>query len=101
MADEPNREGNAGDAERRVYRPENEDTSLAETVLAAIEAYGDVDVERSEFVLFDAVDPDALDRLFRADADAEVVVEFTVDDVRVTLLGDGGVDVRVEAADRR
>ena len=98
MADEPNREG---DAERRVYHPDREETSLAETVLAAIEAYGDVDVERSEFVLFDAVDPDALDRLFRADSDADLVVEFTVDDVRVTLRGDGGVDVRVDAANRR
>lgn len=101
MTDEPDcdRES-AGDAERRVYYPESEDTSLSETVLEAIEAYQDVDVTRSEFVLFDAIDPDALDRLFRTEADADVVVEFTVDDVRVTLLGDGGVDVKVSDPDR-
>lgn len=101
MTDDWNRDdGNAGEAERRVYYPEDEETSISERVMEAIEAYEGVDVTRSEFVLFDAIDPDALDRLFRTEADADVVVEFTVDDVRVTLLGDGGVDVRVSHADR-
>lgn len=96
MTDHPNDDRqNAEEAERRVHYPEEEGTSLSETVLEAVEAFEDVDVARSDFVLFDAIDPDALDRLFRSDADANVVVEFTVDDIRVTLLGDGGVDVRV------
>lgn len=96
MTDDPQSErGRADESERRVYYPESEGATLSETVLEAVEAHEDVDVARSDFVLFDAVDPDALDDLFRADSDANVVVEFTVDDVRVTLLGDGGVDVRV------
>ena len=101
MTDGPNANGgrDADEAERRVYYPENEDASLSETVLEAVEAFEEVDVARSDFVLFDAIDPDALDRLFRSDADANVVVEFTVDDIRVTLLGDGGVDVRVSDSD--
>lgn len=83
-----------------MHYPANEDTSLSETILEAIEAYEDVDVSRSEFVLFDVIDPDALDRLFRAEADADLVVEFTIDDLHVTLQGDGGVDVKVEDSDR-
>ena len=100
VTDDPDEDGrNADEAERRIYYPEREGTSLSETVLEAVEAHEGVDLSRSDFVLFDAIDPDALDRLFRTEADADVVVEFTVDDVRVTLLGDGGVDVRVSDPD--
>ena len=81
--------------ERRVYRPDSEFASLSETILEAVDAHENGDIGRDGFRLYDNVDPDALDRLFREDADADLTVRFNVDGVTVSLWGDGGVDVRV------
>ena len=86
-------------AERRVYRPGSEFTSLSETIVEAVDAHENEEIGRDSFRLYDSIDPDALDDLFREDADADLTVQFDVDGVTVSLWGDGGVDVRV--TDRR
>lgn len=81
--------------ERRVYHPDSEFTSLSEAILEAVDAHESGEIDRGSFRLYDSVDPDALDGLFREDADADLTVQFNIDDVTVSLWGDGGVDVRV------
>lgn len=82
------------DETRREYRP-REDRSLSDAVLDAIQEYRNEDISKGDFRLYDDVDPDALDDLFREDANANTTVAFNTDDVTVTLWGDGGVEIRV------
>ena len=81
-------------AVRDKYRPD-QDRSLSLAVLRAIERYKDESVSRSEFVLYDNIDPDALDNLFRDESEANTVLMFDTDSVRVQLWGDGGVVIEV------
>ena len=85
-------------AECDLYYPE-EDRSLSTAVIKAIEDQQDRDLSKAEFRLYDDVDPDALDELFRADANADTSVQFNTDDVTVTLWGDGGVEIQVTPRD--
>lgn len=48
-----------------------------------------------DFVLYDAINPDALNGLFRHDAQPRTTVGFDTDDVRVELWGDSGVEIRI------
>ena len=72
-----------------------QDGDLSDEILAAIEAYTETDLTKSEFRLFDNVDPDALDTLFRRGTEPETFVQFAVEDVYVTLWGKDGVEIRV------
>lgn len=83
------------DPERRRYYPDEEDTPLSQTVLEAVEAHEDSELVADEFQLFDHVDPDAIDMLFRDSAGLDVTVQFTLTNVTVSIWSDGGVDVRV------
>lgn len=76
------------------YDPD-EEQALSEAVIDAIEAHENIDASREEFVLYEQIDPDALDGLFRPDANADITVKFRIDEVTVTLWGDGGIDIRV------
>ena len=73
----------------------NGDRTLSDAVLEAIEAYKGSDLLTSDLVLYDNINPDALDELFRAGANANTVLRFDTDDVRVTLWGDGGIIIEV------
>ncbi len=68
-------------------------------ILEAIEDQKGEDLSEADFRLYDDIDPDALDNLFRKDANADTTVEFNTDDVTVTLRGDGTVKIRVEPRD--
>lgn len=81
--------------ERRIESPSNGDVPLSTAILEAIGDHKNEDLRVSDFVLYDDVDPDALDSLFRENSTAETLVQFTTDDVTVTLWGDGGVEIRV------
>lgn len=87
-----------GDVERDRYRPE-EHRELSDAVLEAIERKKDDDLRKSEFRLYEDVNPDALNNLFRDDADANTSVRFDTDGVTVTLWGDGGVEIEVSDRD--
>lgn len=77
-----------------TYTPD-QGRSLTDAVLAALDAYTDVDLSGSEFVLNDVINPDALDALIRHGAGANTTIAFTVNDVRVTIREDEQVHVVV------
>lgn len=77
-----------------TYDPDQGRT-LSDAVLEAVEKFKGTDLTRSDFTLFDNIDPDGLDALFRHDAEPETLVQFAVADVYVTVWGDGGVEIRV------
>ena len=79
---------------RDIYTPD-QDRSLTEAVLDAIENCKGQDLQRTDFVLYEDINSDALDNLFRHDAQPRTTVAFTTDGVRVELWGDGGVEIRV------
>lgn len=91
-------ESKANKEERDVHYP-SEEQPLSDTVLEAIERYRGTDLTEDNFALYDDVDPDALDDLFREDADANTTVQFNTDSVTVTLQGDGGVEIQVTPRD--
>ncbi|WP_227353748.1 HalOD1 output domain-containing protein [Haladaptatus salinisoli] len=84
--------------EREHYYP-GRGQSLSTAILEAIEDQKGEDLTEADFRLYDDIDPDALDNLFRNDANADTTVEFNTDDVTVTLRGDGGVEIRVVPRD--
>lgn len=82
------------DTVRERYTPDQNRT-LSDAILESIERYLNDDVSKSEFVLYEDVNPDALDDLFRHDANPRTTVVFDTDDVQVQLQGDGGVWIEV------
>lgn len=72
-----------------------EDRSLSDAVLEAIEEQKGHDLTRENVRLYDDVDPDALDNIFRENANANTSVKFDTGDVTVTLWGNGTVEIRV------
>lgn len=82
------------DHEHDRYYPD-EDRELSTAILEAIEDRKGTDVSKVDFILYDDIDPDALDNLFRKDGTANTTVQFNTDDVTVTLWGDGGVEIQV------
>lgn len=79
---------------RDKYTPD-QDRSLTDAVLDTIENCKGDDLQRTDFVLYEDIDPDALNTLFRNDAQPRTTVTFTTDGVEVELWGDGGVEIRV------
>lgn len=81
-------------AERRRYYPEDQDTPLSQVVLEAVEAHESSSLSTDEFALYEHVNPDAIDELFR-DTEVPISVRIRLDNVDVSIWSDGGVDVRV------
>lgn len=82
------------DVVREEYDPASEE-SLCVSIVEAIEEHEGTDLARSEFVLYDDVDPDALDVLFEEHAAANTRVQFDTDGVTVSLWGDENVEIAV------
>ncbi|MFC6835320.1 HalOD1 output domain-containing protein [Halomarina ordinaria] len=79
--------------DREDERPEDDvdgDPSLSVAVVEAVGEALDVDPQDLD-ALYGAVDPDALDALFRPDADCDVSVRFHFADCLVTARSDGTV----------
>ena len=71
--------------------------SVSMTVVRALDSIQGIDASRSDVVLADAIDPDALDALFRPVSGRprdEGRVSFTFADYDVTVEADGAVTVR-------
>jgi hypothetical protein len=73
---------------------------LTEAILDTIEKCKGEDLLRTDFVLYEDINPDALNNLFRQDAQPRTGVVFRTDGVRVELWGDGGVEIRVRSTSR-
>ena len=90
--------GERGNCTHKRYYP-SEDQSLSTAVLDAIEDHKDEDIVESDFRLYDDIEPDALEKIFRNHVDAEMEVQFTTSDVTVTLQWVRTVDIQVISRD--
>ncbi|WP_148860799.1 HalOD1 output domain-containing protein [Natronococcus pandeyae] len=68
---------------------------MTDAVIDAIEEYRGERLQRTDFVLFEDIDSESLNTLFRHDSQPRTTVTITTDDVRIELWGDGGVKIRV------
>ncbi|WP_276254533.1 HalOD1 output domain-containing protein [Halomontanus rarus] len=84
---------------RRRYRPGEENASLSNVVLRAIDDHSDEALTRGDRTLYDQIDPDALDTLFREDGDAPVTLQFAFDGMNVSLWCEETVEIRVSGTD--
>ena len=82
-------------SERRRYYPEEENVPLSTTIREAIAAHPRVDRDADEIELYDQVNHQGIDRLFKDTAEADVSVRIDLDRVTVGIWGDGGVDIWV------
>lgn len=82
------------DVVQDTYTPD-QDRSLTDAVLDTIEKCKGQDLLRTDFDLYEDINSDALDTLFRHDAQPRTAVTLTTDGVQVELWGDGGVEIRV------
>lgn len=64
---------------------------LSERVVDAIAGHDNVETDELDLVLYDAIDLDALDRLFN---DTVGSLHFVIDDYDVLVTTDGDVDVQ-------
>jgi len=77
------------------YDPDDESLSTA-IVTALSEAKGR-DITEEECVLYDNVNPDALNGMFREESDGDTIkVEFTTHDAIVVVWGNGQVTIQVQ-----
>jgi hypothetical protein len=80
--------------ERRRYYPDDAETPLSQAVLEAVEAHESASLSADEFALYEHVNPDAIDMLFK-DTDVPISVRIRLDNVDVSIWSDGGIDIRV------
>lgn len=97
MTGDDSHESSADESPIHVTHQLSDSRSLSEDILAAVETYADEDITFSEFTLYDSLDPDALNNLFRVDEDAEgdVTVAFNFADTKIHLEGNGTIDITV------
>ncbi|GAA0260105.1 HalOD1 output domain-containing protein [Haladaptatus pallidirubidus] len=81
--------------ETELYYP-HEDRSLSQAALSALDETHETALRDADFTLYDHIDPDALDSLFQADADAPITVTFAVEEYDVTIWGDVGIHIHVQ-----
>ena len=84
--DDPTYQG----AAHTTFTPDDNRT-LSEAVLKAIEEHQNIDLVDADFTLYEIINPDALERLFRFNQNAATTVSFVIDDTHVSLrdVGDG------------
>lgn len=80
---------------RETYEPDQEG-SLTDALLDAIVRCKGEDFDRTDFALFEDLDSEALEDLFRDDAEPRTRTTIESGDVRIELWADGGVEIRVE-----
>ncbi|AGB39211.1 HalOD1 output domain-containing protein [Natronococcus occultus] len=84
------------DNDRYVFHHEDDDTAtLTATIVHALAEIADTDVSQGEFSLYDSIDPDALDRIFRPKADGTERtgghIAFTALEHEVYVYADGEI----------
>ena len=78
------------------YSPD-EDEPLSSAIIEALSEAKGRDVTEDECVLYDSIDPDALDSMFRQDGDEDTIkVEFATHDAIVVLWGNGKITIDVQ-----
>lgn len=69
--------------------------SVTDAVLDTITEHNGVDLLAPDFILYEDIDPEALDRLFEANAVSGLFVAFSTHSVRVELRNHGDIEIRV------
>ncbi|ELZ31130.1 hypothetical protein C474_09854 [Halogeometricum pallidum JCM 14848] len=82
------------DPERRRYYPDD-DIALSEAILEAVQEHEHATFSGDEFRLYDNINPDAIDMLFKDTSDVEISVTIELENLTMGLWSDGGVDIRV------
>jgi len=78
------------------YSPD-ESEPLSSAIISALSEAKGRDITEDECVLYDSIDPDALDGMFRGKADDDTIkVEFSTHDAIVIIWGNGGRTIQVE-----
>lgn len=78
------------------YRP-GEDEPLSNAILEALSAAKGRDITEHECVLYDSIDTEALDGIFREESEGDVIkVEFTTHDAIVIVWGNGRITIEVQ-----
>jgi hypothetical protein len=78
------------------YKPE-ENESLSTAVVTAISRAKGRDITQDECVLYDNIDPDALNGMFREESEGDSIkVEFTTHDAIVVIWGNGRTTIQVQ-----
>jgi hypothetical protein len=78
------------------YSPE-ENEDLSADIIAALSEAKDRDITEDECVLYQSIDPDALNKMFREEGNKDTVkVEFTTHDAIVILWGDGSMTIEIQ-----
>ncbi len=83
-----------------MYRTDDDGT-LSDAVIDAIAAAARDDPRETEFVLYESVDPDALDAVFARGRRRGTALSFEVGDLRVDLRGDDRETVHVTVTSPR
>lgn len=81
--------------ERRRYYPTEENVPLSEAVREAVAAHENASLSADEFRLYDHVNPEAIDHLFKDTAGVDISVQIDLTNVTVSIWSDGGIDIRV------
>jgi len=78
------------------YFPD-EDEPLSAAIISALSEAKGRDITEDECVLYDTIDPDALDMMFRQESDDDTIkVEFATHDAIVILWGNGQISIEVQ-----
>ena len=92
--------------DRYVFHHDSDGTAtITATIVHALASIAETDVSQGEFSLYDSVDPDALERIFRQKADGTERtgghVAFTALDHEVLVYANGDVIIYPPAASHR
>lgn len=82
---------------RAEYAPD-QDRTLTDAIIAALREHRGADFRRTDFQMYEDLDFEALDRLFRDDADPSTRIAVTSGELTVDLWGDDGVQIRIADA---
>ena len=79
-----------------VYTP-SDDEDLSSALISALSEAKGRDVSQDECVLYDSIDPDALDSLFRSGRDGDTIkIEFATHDAIVVVWRDSKLSIEVQ-----
>ncbi len=78
------------------YTPD-ETEDLSSAIITALSEAKGRDITEDDCVLYDSIDPEALDQLFHRGGDEDTVkVEFSTHDAIVILWGNGDLTIQIE-----
>lgn len=79
-----------------TYAPKQNRT-LCGAIIEALAQHRGTDSRPDAFVLYEYTDPDAITKLFQHDTNQPHLLQFTADDVQITLVGTDTVEISVES----